>query len=431
MWVVLFVITLGLTVTAFLFERTRLHVVCATVTCAGPGSQPIHELVQQLHSIGLTLDFYVAFSLTIEIIFALGYFTVAAVIFWRKSDDWMALLVALFLTTFVLIFADVPRVLMRSYPAWWLVFACLGLIALMVFPLTFYLLPDGRFVPRWTRWFLIGWFAWGIFTYFFPNSPLHVNPWILLLESLAFVGALGSIVGIQLYRYRYVSSPLQRQQTKWFVFGMIIGFGGFFGAGLLGFILPYVLSGPSAPFHLVSPALIGITAITLSYLVMLAIPISIGFSILRYRLWDIDLVIHRTLVYGTLTVILTLVYVSLVIGLSVLLRGILNQASSVAIVISTLAIYFLFQPLSRRIQWIIDRRFYRRKYDAAKVVAAFSATLRQEVDLEQLREHLLVVVQETMQPTHVSLWLRPPEQASNKQATWSSTPPAPQDGDEH
>ena len=147
------------------------------------------------------------------------------------------------------------------------------------------------------------------------------------------------------------------------------------------------------------------------------IPLSFGFAILRSRLWEIDVLINRTLVYGTLTVILTGIYVALVIGLSALLRSIISHDSGVAIVLSTVAIYVLFQPLRRRIQQVIDRHFYRRKYDAAKVVAAFSATLHQEVDLEQLREHLLAVVQETMEPTHVSLWLRTPP-PSGKRKPW-------------
>ena len=121
--------------------------------------------------------------------------------------------------------------------------------------------------------------------------------------------------------------------------------------------------------------------------------------------------------YGTLTVILTTVYVGLILGLQALLRGIISQNNSVAIVLSTLAIYVLIQPLRRRMQRVIDRRFYRRKYDAAKILAAFSATLRNEVDLDQLREQLLGVVEETMQPMHVSLWLRQTE-PFRKQQTW-------------
>jgi hypothetical protein len=139
---------------------------------------------------------------------------------------------------------------------------------------------------------------------------------------------------------------------------------------------------------------------------LLLIPFSFGFAMLRSRLWDIDVLINRTLVYGALTVSLAGVYVGLVIGLSALLRGLIRQDNSVAIVISTLAIYALIGPLRIRIQRLIDRRFYRRRYDAAKTLAAFSTTLRQEVDLDQLREQLLAVVQETMQPAHISLWVR-------------------------
>ena len=145
------------------------------------------------------------------------------------------------------------------------------------------------------------------------------------------------------------------------------------------------------------------------FLLPLFISLSFGFAMLRSRLWEIDVLINRTLVYGTLTLILTGGYVGLVIGLQALLRGVISQDNNVAIVLSTLAIATLFQPLRARLQALIDRRFYRRKYDATKTLQAFSASLRNEVDLQQLSEQLVAVVQETMQPSHVSLWLRPPE----------------------
>ena len=132
---------------------------------------------------------------------------------------------------------------------------------------------------------------------------------------------------------------------------------------------------------------------------------------LRYRLWEIDILINRTLVYGTLTGILALVYVGSIIAFQSLLRGFFNQTSEVAIVISTLLIAALFQPLRKLLQARIDRRFFRRKYDAERTLAAFSATLRNEVDLDQLREDVIAVVEETMQPEHISLWIRPPDPA--------------------
>jgi len=129
-----------------------------------------------------------------------------------------------------------------------------------------------------------------------------------------------------------------------------------------------------------------------------------------------------------LTVILTVVYVGLVIGLQDLLRGIISQDNGVAIVASTLVIAALFQPLRYRIQKIIDRRFYRSKYDAKRIIDAFSTTLRAETDLTQVSEQLVAVVQETMQPTLVSLWLRPPEHDGTQRAPWRATPPGSSEG---
>jgi hypothetical protein len=176
---------------------------------------------------------------------------------------------------------------------------------------------------------------------------------------------------------------------------------------------------PSSSFQL-NP--LGAVILTFSFHVaVLLIPLSIGFSILRYRLYDIDVLINRTLVYGSLTALLALLYFGLIVALQSLFQGLFKQNNAVAIVVSTLFIFALFQPLRRRIQAIIDRRFYRRKYDAAKTLEAFSATLRNEVDLSQLREHLVAVVEETMQPTFVSLWLRPTQQNANHKP-WRANP---------
>jgi len=291
---------------------------------------------------------------------------------------------------------------------------CLVFLALALFVLVFLLFPTGQFVPSFTRWIAVVCLAVLVPSTFFPNNPFAQNPDALLLFYLVSLVAVATLALVQLYRYRRVSSPLQRQQTKWVVFGLAVPCSVLVGGyGLL--IFP-ALADPSAPSG--ASYQLALTAIIASTLLL--IPLSFGFAMLRYRLWEIDVLINRTLVYGALTLSLTLVYVGLVIGLSALLRGLIRQDNSVAIIISTLVIYALIGPL--RIQRLIDRRFYRRKYNATKTVAAFSATLGRQVDLDQLREQLLAVVQETMQPANVSLWLRPSEHEGKQRAPWRATP---------
>jgi hypothetical protein len=214
-----------------------------------------------------------------------------------------------------------------------------------------------------------------------------------------FAGVVLGIMATQTYRYRQVSTPVERQQTKWIVLSVIEGVL----VGTAYFSLPIVFPALSRPdslyFLLARPA----------YNVLwLFVPVCFGVAILRYHLWDIDAIINKALVYGLLTGILAVIFVGVVIGLQAIARTTTGQDSPIALVASTLLIAGLVQPLRSRIQKVIDRRFYRAKYDAQKTLVAFSATLRNEVSLSEVQLRLVGVVEETFRPTHVSLWLAAP-----------------------
>ena len=381
-----------------------------------PGALTAKEL-QTLTSSGFSLSAYAALFTMFWVMIAAIWCGVGFLIFWRRSDDWLALLAAFFLVMFGLTAsANTFYALARAYPVLTLPLNFVSFLGLVSIALFFLLFPNGRFVPRWMVLILLLVII-NEFLSFFPSitSPFNENWPIWLVYLLAYVVPLVALMYSQIYRYRRVSTSVQRQQTKWIVLGASVAVGFFLGVFAISIFFPNSVN---------SNDLGGQTFGNTSYpLALLPIPLSIGFSILRYRLYDIDLLINRTLVYGTLTVLLALVYFGLIFALQYVLGGMISRNNDVAIVVSTLAIAALFQPLRHRIQVIIDRRFYRRKYDAAKIVEAFSATLRNEVDLTQLREHLISVVQDTMQPAHVSLWLRPSEHDGTHRAPWRATPP--------
>jgi hypothetical protein len=196
-----------------------------------------------------------------------------------------------------------------------------------------------------------------------------------------------ALVGATIHNLRATRDPVARAQVGWVALGM----GGSF-----------VLGGISAVLSVLVPVLVDYLS---GYLPFLVLPICLGIAITRYRLFDIEIIIRRTLVYSLLSLTLGLVYLGCIVVLQQLAVPVLG-GSEIAIVASTLAIAALFNPLRRRIQNLIDKRFYRRKYDAAKVLAAFGATARDETDLEQLTTEMLRVVDETVQPEFVGLWLR-------------------------
>jgi hypothetical protein len=275
----------------------------------------------------------------------------------------------------------------------------------VLFFVFFYLFPDGRFVPLWTRWLAAVWVAREIARYFFPDSPFSPWSWPPLLTLLEALVSAGTCIFAQIYRYTRVSGPVERQQTKWVIFGMTLAVVGFFV-----FAVPNVFLSTSSrigsSYYLISLAVM--------YLSFLLIPLSLIVAILRYRLWEIDVLINRTLVYSILTVTLALVYLGSIVLLQQGFRTFAGQENQLAVVASTLAIASLFNPLRHRLQEFIDRRFYRRKYDAAKTLEAFNAKLRNETSLATLSNHVLTVVNETMQPTHVSLWLPPSQEVTSE-----------------
>jgi hypothetical protein len=225
-----------------------------------------------------------------------------------------------------------------------------------------------------------------------PPNPIAIPPLAGLLKlaygTAGFVLAgliLAALVSL-IVRFRRATG-VERQQLKWFAYGTAL---------LL--LLPVTA--------LVGAELPGLAGNLISAAIFSALPVAIGIAVLRYRLYDIDRLVNRTVVYGLLTVLLAGLYAGLVFALSQLLNP-ADQQSALAVAASTLVVAALFQPARQRIQAVVDRRFNRRKYDAAKTVEAFSIRLRDEVDLDALTAELLVVVDQTIQPTRASLWLRP------------------------
>jgi hypothetical protein len=378
---------------------TRGEEACSRYGFLMPGNR------EELMDLGLPVAFYAAFDATLNGMFVAVWVAVGALIFWHRSDDRMALLVAFFLVTFGPIsFGPIaPEFLAEHYEALEVLVEGVEFLGYTSLALFFCLFPSGRFVPRWIRWLAVAYLAALVPVLFFPHSPLD---WANRLD-IGEVYPLGiapfylGFVGAQVYRYLRLSTPAERRQTKWVVFGMAVAFGGLIGVLLWANLFWPIEEGA------ITFSLLALWAVVYGF--MLLIPLSIGVAILRSGLWDIDLVINRALVYGSLTAMLGLVYFGGVATTQVLFRALTDQERQpqLAIVISTLVIAALFNPLRRRVQAFVDRRFYRSKYDAAKTLEAFSAKLRDETDLDALSDDLVGVVRETMQPAHVSLWLRP------------------------
>jgi hypothetical protein len=399
-WVGVALLTVGVFVLSIPSEFARLRSPCTdTVSCSWLIRLTTPH-VRELSDLGLSVDFFASYFITLEAAFTVVPIAVGAIIFWRRPNDRMAFLVSLVLLMY---WAGItyPYHLLKLPRFWEALSAVVAFVGVAAILLFMYVFPDGHFVPRWARWLAlvsILVFAPGIL---FPYSSLSLW-WHPLLNALVSAGVFGAIVFVQVYRYTRVSTFAQRQQIKWVVLGIV--------AAAIGYCMFLVLN------LLQGGVLVSLLGYTVALLLLFFLLISIVVAVFRYRLYDIDLIINRALVYGSLTALLLLVYFGGVTATQAIFRALSGQGSTLAVVVSTLVIAALFNPLRRRIQGIIDRRFYRRKYDAMKTLETFSTRLRDETDLDALNAELIGVVRDTMQPVHISVWLRPETAPKREQA---------------
>jgi hypothetical protein len=310
----------------------------------------------------------------------------------------------------------VPLLLMLWFNTWnWL---------LLIFPLLFIplLFPNGRPPTLRWRWVSVAAIAWATLFVLLAtlSQKIHTNttPDIVFDNPIGVLGedTVQLLVGVWIVglvvlvvacaaalfvRYRRANDT-EREQIKWLLYACAVFLVVFVGGFISG------LGGTASFGGYIWGVFFGLSVITL--------PAAIGIAILRYRLYDIDVIINRTLVYGSLTFTLIAVYFGGIVVLQRLFIVLTGERSTLAVVASTLVIAAVFNPLRRRIQSFVDRRFYRRKYDAAKTLAAFNARLRDETDLDTLGRDLMGVVRDAIQPEHVSLWLRS-DTASRSQQT--------------
>ncbi|NUM47758.1 MAG: hypothetical protein HUU38_23885, partial [Anaerolineales bacterium] len=386
-WIVVVSITLVLSIWGFSNWQNEELPHCTVLGAECPFFVVSREDVQLAQEMGLPTALTLLLTGTLPFILVrVCYLLLSFLLFWRRPDDWVA-----WMFSFSLVGAVLEQLVEYTGMLKPLALILLGVSggAYILLPFVF---PNGRFEPPWTRWIVI---PLAVISVAFPEGS--VRNFNLNISLWSVVAPLG--IYALVYRYRRVSTATERQQTRWAVMGMLVGFvtllltigiGSFYPAArpAYGRVIFLLVNGILYP---------GSGVVLLAFFTI---------AIVRYRLWDIDILIRRTLQYSLLTGLLALTYFGSVILLQTGFRALTGQTNSPIItVLSTLGIAGLFTPLRNRVQEFIDRRFYRKKYNAEQALAKFAAIARDEVDMDKLTAALLEVVQETMQPEKTLIWL--------------------------
>jgi signal transduction histidine kinase len=372
----------------------QLQTVCVHALC--PHWQLTPANARAFQNDGLSVSLYAIFSLALSLFSALVWFAVAAFIAWRKSNDWMALLTSLFLVTAeVLLFSGGPLPpLEYSSPAWHVPTISLFLLLSILYLLVFSLFPNGRFVPGWMRWLVTAQIVLGAIVLCLPTSFSTTGIVFTPLNTTLLLSAWAIIIGGQMYRYQHVSSPTERQQTKWVVFGLIVGpvMGSIYYFSPL--VFPSLSGSGSIYFLLFNPVFI---------IASLFSPLCFGIAILRYRLWDVDIIINRTLVYGVLTVSIVALYVLVVVGLGALLQAQGNLGLSL---LATGLIAVLFHPLRSRLQRAVNRLMYGERDDPYRVISRMGQRLEATLAPDSVLPTIVETVAQALKLPYAAISLK-------------------------
>lgn len=383
--VIVAVLALAVFFIGVLLNFAQFRTVCTPLSCADGQLTP--QSAQALQALGLSLDAYAIMNVVFLVIQALVYYLLAAVIFWQRPEEWLTVIVVLgFLAAPTNSLSQPVTAVPPVFPG---ALACVQFLGIATFILIGFLFPNGRFIPRWTLPFAaVGLVSAGIQT-FLPDVM-----WPPVLAGINWVSAFSVLVFAQIYRYRKVSSREQRQQTKWFVFG----FTGAVMIDLVNRLLPLIF-----PLLAQQNTLLAFISGAISDFGFLLIPLAIGFAILRYKLWDIDIIINRTLVYGTLTVSIVGLYVLAVVSLGTLLQG---QGNLFISLLATGLIAVLFQPLRLRLQRAINRLMYGERDMPYTVISRLGQRLEATLAPEAVLPTIVETVAQALKLPYAAITLK-------------------------
>lgn len=361
-------------------------------------AQTAAEYEGSLRQLGLPAGFVGWYQVALDLIPMMVFFGIALVIFRSKSDSWMTILTSFTLVTFGAVITQSLDILMSHPVLHWparLVYAG-GLASFLTF---IYVFPNGRFTPWWTGVGALVYAVWMLASYLFPTSPVSLLTWPAWPSFIVQLGWYVSSALIQQYRIKHVYSPIEQQQAKWVV------------AGLIGALFGFVVMGiwnlmPPPDQASVTYLLYASAASAISKLCITMVPLAIGLSIMHYRLWDVDLLINRAMVYGLVTGLLGGGYFALVFVFQRIFQWLLGRRSDAVIIASTLIIASLFRPMRRRVQDFIDRRFYREQVDFRRAFTSFAREVRAIIELPELLRVLVSRVTDLLHIAHGAVFLR-------------------------